>query len=71
MPAPQRQVLETVRSQCERSEERFTGYRKELLDTLAEVLHIERVHKTSATNVVQQIEGKCEALADLLLRRQR
>lgn len=69
MPAPQRQVLEAIRRQCEKVEERMPGYRKELLETLAEVIHIERGHQKTATNVVQQIENKCEAVAELLLRR--
>lgn len=68
MSVPQRQLIETITQQCERIEERFPKYRKRLLESIAEIVAVERSHMISHTNVVQKIADQCEALGDLLAR---
>lgn len=68
MPAEQGQLLEILKRQCANAPVRYRKYHKDLFDTLAQVLLVERANRTAPGNVVQQIEGKCEALAELVLR---
>jgi hypothetical protein len=68
MSVPQHLVIETIRRQCEQIEERYSGYRKELVGYLAEILSIERA---SPKNTVQQITAQLEAFGDLYHRRRK
>ncbi len=68
MFAEEGQLLEVLKRQCANAPLRYRKYQRDLLDTLAQVLMIERANRTAPSNVVQQIEGKCEALAELILR---
>jgi hypothetical protein len=66
MAAPQQQVLEAIRRQCDSVEERFPDYRREALAMLADVIALERARPH---DIVNQLEAKFEALGNLLLRR--
>jgi len=68
MTAEQGQLLEILKRQCATAPARYRKYHKDLFDTLAQVLLVERANRTAPGNVKQQIEGKCEALAELVLR---
>jgi len=68
MFAEEGQLLEVLKRQCSNAPLRYRKYQRDLLDALAQILMIERVNRTAPSNVVQQIEGKCEALAELVLR---
>jgi len=68
MPAEQEQLLEVLKRQCRNAPLRYGKYHRDLLDTLAQVLTVERANRAAPGNVVQQIENKCEALAELVLR---
>jgi len=68
MLAEEGQLLEVLKRQCASAPLRYRKYQRDLFETLAQVLMIERVNRTAPGNVVQQIEGKCEALAELILR---
>lgn len=66
MPVPQQLVIERIRARCEELEERYPGYRKDLVGYLAEVLSIERA---APNNVVRQVEGQLEAFGELFHRK--
>jgi hypothetical protein len=66
MPVPQQLVIDTIRGRCEELEERYPGYRAEVVGYLAEILSIERANPK---NVVQQVEQQLEALGELYHRR--
>jgi len=66
MAVPQRLVIERIRARCEELDERYVGYRKDLVGYLAEILSIERV---SPHNVVQQVEAQLQAFGELYHRR--
>ena len=68
MAAEHGQLLQILKQQCESAPVRYKSYHQDLLDTLAQVLSIERANRTAPGNVVQQIEAKCEALAELVLK---
>ena len=67
MGAPQRQVIETIRQKVGNVDERFEGYRTELLAALDEILRLEQQRPH---NVAQQIQQRITALGELLARRQ-
>jgi hypothetical protein len=68
MLADQQQLVEILKRQCTKAPARYRKYHEDILDTLGQVLLVERANRTAPGNIVQQIEGKCEALAELVLR---
>lgn len=66
MPVPQRLVIERIRARCEELDERYAGYRKDLVGYLAEILSIERA---APHNVVQQVEVQLQSFGELFHRR--
>ena len=67
MGAPQRQVIETIRDKVNRVDERFEGYRAELLELIDGILRLEQQRPH---NVVQQIQRRINALAESLIHSQ-
>ncbi|MCY3749778.1 MAG: hypothetical protein OXG54_00085 [Gammaproteobacteria bacterium] len=67
MGAPQRQVIEAIRDKVNNIDERFDGYRAELLEVIDEILRLEQQRPH---NVVQQIQRRISALAELLVHNQ-
>lgn len=67
MGAPQRQVIEAIRDKVNNVDERFDGYRAELLEVIDEILRLEQQRPH---NVVQQIQRRISALAELLVHNQ-
>jgi len=67
MGAPQRQVIEAIREKVINIDERFEGYREELLKALDDILRLEqrRPH-----NVAQEIQKRITTLGELLARKQ-
>ena len=66
MSLNQKKIVEIVASQVGQVEERFAGYRDELMNTLAEIIEMERAHKVSGFNIQQRISDKCNALGGLV-----
>lgn len=66
VPVPQQLVIERIRERCEELDERYPGYRKDLLSYLAEILSIERA---APHNIVQQVDAQLEAFGDLVHRK--
>lgn len=66
MPVPQQLVIERIRTRCEELDERYPGYRRDLVGYLAEVLSTERA---SPYNVARQVEIQLEAFGELFHRR--
>ena len=66
MGAPQRQVIEAIREKVHSVEERFEGYRTELLAALDEIL---RLQQERPNNVDQQIQRRMKTLGELLARK--
>lgn len=67
MGAPQRQVIEAIRDKVNDVDERFDGYRNELLEVIDEILMLEQERPH---NVVKQIQRRISALGELLAQNQ-
>ena len=61
MPLNDRKVIQIILAETHSTEERCTGYRKVLAETLADIIALERQHQVQATNIQQQIGDKCNA----------
>jgi hypothetical protein len=66
MPLTSQRVLAIIMEECMEREERFPGYRKELVATLADVLQLERKHRVQGTNIKQRVSDKIGALGRLI-----
>jgi hypothetical protein len=62
---PQQLVIDRIRAQCEELEERYEGYRRDLVTYLAEVLSYERAGNQQTA---KQVEKQLDAFGDLFHR---
>ena len=67
MGVPQRQVIEAIRNKVTDVDERFDGYRKELLAVLDEILKLEQQRPH---NVDQQVRRRITGLGEILAKKQ-
>ena len=63
MPLNQQKVLRIIQDELESIEERYDGYREELIATIAEILQAENEHRVSRTNIQKKINDKVNAVA--------
>ena len=65
----QQKLLEVLRDQVSLIDEtkRVPGYRTDILETLAQIVLLEREHLEAKTRIQQKVTDKAQALATLLL----
>jgi hypothetical protein len=66
MPLASKRVLSIILEECKTRQERFPGYREELIQTLSEIIQLERDHRVQGTNIRQRIADKVGALGRLI-----
>jgi len=66
MPLASQRVLKIIFEECNGRELRFHGYHKELIETLSEIIQLERDHRVQGTNIRQRIADKIGALGRLI-----
>lgn len=66
MPLIPKKIVSIISDQCLNLEERCKGYRKEIINTIAEILDLERQHRIRAINIQQKIIDKCDATGRFL-----
>jgi len=66
MPVPQQLVIDRIRVRCEEVEERYPGYRAELVGYLADILGLERA---SPPDLGRQVATRLQNFGDLYHRR--
>lgn len=69
MPLNDKKIISIIFEQCERIDERCAGYKKELIDVIADILEYERGHRVSATNIQKKINERCNTAAKFLVMR--
>lgn len=67
MPLASKRVLNIILEECRTRDERFPGYRQELVETLSEIIQLEREHRVQGTNIRQRIADKIGALGRLIV----
>ena len=65
----QQKLLEVLRDQVSLIDEtkRVPGYRTDILETLSQIVLLEREHLEAKTRIQQKVTDKAQALATLLL----
>jgi hypothetical protein len=66
MPLASKRVLNIILEECKTRQERFPGYRDELIQTLSEIIQLERDHRVQGINIRQRIADKIGALGRLI-----
>ena len=66
MPLIPKKIVSIISDQCMNLEERYKGYREEILIAIADILELERQHRIRAINIQQKINDKCDATGRLL-----
>jgi len=61
MPLIQKKIVSIISHQCMNLEEKCRGYRDEILNTVADILELERQHRIRSINIQQKINDKCDA----------
>lgn len=61
MPLNEKKIISIILQQCYGLEERCKGYRKEIIEVIADILVYERGHRVSATTIQKKINDKCKA----------
>ncbi len=67
MPLSDRKVIAIILDECDKLEERCTGYRDAIRETVADILWYERQHRTAAIDIQKKINQKCESAAEFLV----
>ena len=62
----QQRIISIIMEQSRGIEARCDGYRKEIIDVIADILGYERDNLVSATNIQKKINEKCDATAGFL-----
>ena len=66
MPLNDRKIITIILDECESIQERCDGYREELVETITEIIALERQHRVQGTNIQQKINDKCNAAGNFL-----
>lgn len=69
MPLNDRKIITIILDECESIQERCDGYREELVETITEIIALEREHRIQGTNIQQRISDKCNAAGDFLAKK--
>lgn len=66
MPLNDKKIISIILDQAAQVDERCPGYKKELIQVIAEIVEYERGHRVNATNIQKKIGDKCNAAAQFL-----
>ena len=69
MPLNEQKIIRIIFNECESIEERYDGYRDDLVILIADIITDERQHRVQGTNIQQKINDKCNAAGDYLARK--
>ena len=70
MTVSQQKLLSVIRDRVDRIDEtdRVPGYRRDLLETLAQIVVLEKEHLEARTQIQKKINDKAQALGTILLK---
>ena len=66
MALNQQKLISIIMSEVRKLPERCSGYRHEVIDTLGEIIDLERRHRREGIYIKQKIADKCNALGRFL-----
>ena len=66
MALNQQRLIQIIMDESRKLPERCPGYRDEVIETLCEIITLERQHQREGIYIKQKIADKCNALGRLL-----
>lgn len=66
MPLNQKMIISIIFEQVKEIEEQCSGYRENILDTVTDILLLERHDRISHSNIQQKINDKCNVAGRFL-----
>lgn len=66
MPLIQKKIVSIISEHCNNLERKCRGYRGEILNTIVDIMELERQHRIKAINIQQKINDKCDATGRFL-----
>ena len=66
MALNQQKLISIIMDESRKLPERCEGYRREVIETLSEIITLERKHRREGIHVKQKIADKCNALGRFL-----
>ena len=69
MPLNDKKIISIILEQCKEIDERYNGYREELVDLISDIIQLERSHRVKATTIQKKINNKFNASARFLVQR--
>jgi len=61
-----KKIVSIISDQCKNLDRKCSGYRKEIFNTIADILMLESQHRIKAINIQQKINDKCDATGRFL-----
>ena len=61
-------MVKLILNESESIEERYPGYRKEILNAIVQILNAEREHKEQRTTIQKNVNKACHSTGDVLAR---
>lgn len=68
MPLNEQKIITIILNECESVEERYNGYKEDLVELITDIIIAESQHRVKGTNIQQIITDSCYAAADILTR---
>jgi hypothetical protein len=62
----QRKLIAVMREAVANAEKRYTGYHRDLLDHVSQIVMLEREHERRATQIQKKVTDKVDALGKLI-----
>ena len=66
MPLHGKKVISIIINECKATDNRCVGYKDELIETLSDIITLEKQHRVQGTNIQQKINDKCNTLGGYL-----
>ena len=70
MPISNQKVVKIIFDECAFIEERCSGYKEKLVDTLVEIIEAEEQHRVQGTHIQKKIDDRCNTAGDFLAKNQ-
>lgn len=66
MPLNDKKIISIILEESKTIEERCSGYREEVINSIADIIEYERQHRVQGTNIQQKINDKCNTVGRFL-----
>ena len=61
-----KKLISTIKGKCQEAPERIPGYQEALLESVADIVWLEREHAIQAISIQKKVTDCCEALGEFI-----